>query len=190
MTFRRRSMVLGLAALIASPGLSMAQTSPSVSATAVPASVIINVDAPAPIPAWALAERAVIAANAEGVQGLPEGVRGRARLSARPRTLWHHRRRRRCGRADPQLADRPRPGRRRFDHRGVETVWENHLDQYSRARVPEVASVSEGIYYREFMPQFDWEHISEGMAGFYFYGLSRPDDPNTRSACAATRASI
>jgi hypothetical protein len=56
-------------------------------------------------------------------------------------------------------------------------IYEGHLDQYSRAKVPEVASARDGIYQREFMPSFDWEHISEGLAGFYFYGLSRPQDP-------------
>ncbi|MBW3618314.1 MAG: hypothetical protein KY446_11340, partial [Proteobacteria bacterium] len=42
----------------------------------------------------------------------------------------------------------------------------------------QVEAVRGGIYYREFTPQFDWEHISEGLAGFYFYGLSRPGDPH------------
>ncbi|MBX2811759.1 MAG: hypothetical protein KTR25_08110 [Myxococcales bacterium] len=56
-------------------------------------------------------------------------------------------------------------------------VWEGHIDQYTRTRVPEVDVAAEGIYYREFTPSFDWEHIGEGLAGFYFYGLSRPHDP-------------
>lgn len=58
-----------------------------------------------------------------------------------------------------------------------DTVWEGHIDQYSRTRVPEVEMARDGIYQKEFMPSFDWEHISEGLSGFYFYGLSRPLDP-------------
>ena len=27
------------------------------------------------------------------------------------------------------------------------------------------------------MTSYDWEHISEGLGPFYFYGLSRPGDP-------------
>jgi hypothetical protein len=177
MAFRRRSVMLGLAALLASPGLSLAQTAPSVSATTVPASVTISVDAPAPIPAWALAERAVIAANAEGVQAfLKAFVDGGGNL----RGLEHYGITDGADDAVEPIRNWPIAHALGGDDSIIEawsTVWENHLDQYSRTRVPEVASVSEGIYYREFMPQFDWEHISEGMAGFYFYGLSRPDDP-------------
>ncbi len=143
----------------------------------VPASPTILVDAPAPIPAWALAERAVIAANAEGVQAfLAAFVDGRGYT----RGLEHYGITDGADDAVEPIRNWPIAHALGGDDAIIEawsTVWENHLDQYSRAWVPEVASVSEGIYYREFMPQFDWEHISEGMAGFYFYGLSRPDDP-------------
>ena len=177
MAFRRRSVVLGLAALLATPGLSMAQTSATVTAAPVPASVTISVDAPGAIPAWALAERAVMAANAEGVKTfLKTYVDGRGYL----RGLEHYGITDGADDAVEPIRNWPIAHALGGDDAIIEawsTVWENHLDQYSRTRVPEVASVSEGIYYREFMPQFDWEHISEGMAGFYFYGLSRPDDP-------------
>ena len=56
-------------------------------------------------------------------------------------------------------------------------IWEGHLQQYTEAREPLVEVVREGMYYREFCPSFDWEHIGEGMAGWYWYGLARPRDP-------------
>src|SRR5690606_30656822 len=57
-----------------------------------------------------------------------------------------------------------------------ERLWEGHLDQFSRARIPELALARDGIFHKEFITSFDWEHISEGLAPFYFYGLSRPTD--------------
>ncbi|RZJ00881.1 MAG: hypothetical protein EON90_05630 [Brevundimonas sp.] len=176
MNSRRRGLLAGCAALVVAPGLAFAQT-PSVTAVQHPAQVTIQVDAPAPVPAWALAERAVIAANAEGVKTFLDAyVDGRGYL----RGLEHYGITDGADDAVEPIRNWPIAHALGGDDSIIEAwsnVWENHLDQYSRTRVPEVASVSEGIYYREFMPQFDWEHISEGMAGFYFYGLSRPDDP-------------
>jgi hypothetical protein len=34
----------------------------------------------------------------------------------------------------------------------------------------------EGMYYKEFITSFDWEHTGEGLAAFHFYSLARPDD--------------
>lgn len=179
MTFRRRGALISLAALLAAPGVAFAQN-PSARATTAsvaPATVTLSVDAPGPIPAWALAERAVIAANAEGVKVfLKAFVDGRGYL----RGLEHYGITDGADDAVEPILNWPIAHALGGDDAIIEawsTVWENHLDQYSRTRVPEVAAVADGVYYREFMPQFDWEHISEGMAGFYFYGLSRPDDP-------------
>jgi hypothetical protein len=134
-------------------------------------------DKPMAPPAWALAQRALLEANAEGVKAFtakyvdargylrgPEhwGITDGPDDSIEPIRNWplaHA-----LGGPDSIIET--------WSH-----VYEAHLDQYSRAKVPEVEAAREGIYYREFMPQFDWEHISEGLAGFYFYGLSRPDDP-------------
>jgi hypothetical protein len=57
-----------------------------------------------------------------------------------------------------------------------EKAWEGHLIQYTRARAPSVEMAREGMYYREFITAFDWEHNGEGLAAFLFYGLGRPDD--------------
>ena len=56
-------------------------------------------------------------------------------------------------------------------------IWEGHLDQYTEAREPVVAAAKEGMLYKEFCPQLDWEHTGEAMAPWYWYGLARPDDP-------------
>ncbi len=55
-------------------------------------------------------------------------------------------------------------------------IWEGHLDQYTEAREPLVAAASEGMLYKEFCPQLDWEHTGEAMAPWYWYGLACPDD--------------
>ena len=56
-------------------------------------------------------------------------------------------------------------------------IWEGHLDQYTEAREPVVAAAKEGMLYKEFCPQLDWEHTGEAMVPWYWYGLARPDDP-------------
>jgi hypothetical protein len=55
-------------------------------------------------------------------------------------------------------------------------IWEGHLDQFQRARAPSVEMARNGMYWREFVTAFDWEHNGEGLAPFYHYGLSRPQD--------------
>ena len=56
-------------------------------------------------------------------------------------------------------------------------IWEGHLQQFTEAKEPSVEVAKDGMYYKEFCPSFDWEHIGEGMAGWYWYGLARPRDP-------------
>ncbi len=56
-------------------------------------------------------------------------------------------------------------------------IWEGHLQQFTEAKEPLVDVAKDGMYYKEFCPSFDWEHIGEGMAGWYWYGLARPRDP-------------
>src|SRR5688572_29942147 len=55
-----------------------------------------------------------------------------------------------------------------------EALWEGHLDQFQRAKAPNVEMARDGMYWREFVTAFDWEHNGEGLAPFYHYGLSRP----------------
>ena len=56
-------------------------------------------------------------------------------------------------------------------------IWEGHLEQYSEAREPLVAAAKEGMMYREFCPQLDWEHTGEAMVPWYWQGLALPHDP-------------
>jgi hypothetical protein len=55
-------------------------------------------------------------------------------------------------------------------------VYEGHLEQYGALRTREVPSGRQGMYVREFPPQMDWQHISEGLSVFNLMGLSTPDD--------------
>lgn len=55
-------------------------------------------------------------------------------------------------------------------------VYEGHLEQYSALRTRDVPSGREGMYVREFPPQMDWQHISEGLSVFNLMGLSTPGD--------------
>jgi hypothetical protein len=62
---------------------------------------------------------------------------------------------------------------------GFERVWEGHLRQFGRARLSGVELARDGIFVKEFPPAFDWEHTGEGLQAFYWYGLSRPQDPSS-----------
>jgi hypothetical protein len=55
-------------------------------------------------------------------------------------------------------------------------IWEGHLDQFQRAKAPSAEMARNGMYWREFVTAFDWEHNGEGLAAFYHYGLSHPRD--------------
>ena len=57
-----------------------------------------------------------------------------------------------------------------------QTLWEGHLDQFQKAKAPSVEMARNGMYWREFVTAFDWEHNGEGLAPFYHYALSRPRD--------------
>jgi hypothetical protein len=55
-------------------------------------------------------------------------------------------------------------------------VWEGHLRQFSRAKIPAVELAKDGIFVKEFPPSFDWEHTGEGLQAFYWDGLGRPNN--------------
>ena len=54
--------------------------------------------------------------------------------------------------------------------------WEGHLRQYTRARTIDVPIARQGMYFREFPVQMDWQHNSEGLQTFNLFGLSTPRD--------------
>ena len=55
-------------------------------------------------------------------------------------------------------------------------VYEGHIEQYSALRTTSVPMGRAGMYVREFPPQMDWQHISEGLSVFNLMGLSTPRD--------------
>lgn len=55
-------------------------------------------------------------------------------------------------------------------------VQEAHFAQYSRARTRDVPMGRNGMYVREFAPQMDWQHISEGLTTFNQLGLCTQGD--------------
>jgi hypothetical protein len=140
----------------------------------------IEINAPMAAPDWALAERKLLAVNAQGVELFADKyVDGRGYLKGP--THW--------GIADgPDDAVEPiRNWPLAYMLGGPESIvaqwrriYEGHLDQFSRAKIPEVPEAKDGIYQREFVTSFDWEHIGEGISGYLFYGLAKPDDPAYR----------
>jgi hypothetical protein len=62
-----------------------------------------------------------------------------------------------------------------------ERVWEGHLRQFGRAKIATVELAKDGIFVKEFPPSFDWEHIGEGLQAFYWHGLGRPNDRTSLS---------
>jgi hypothetical protein len=56
-------------------------------------------------------------------------------------------------------------------------AWEGHILQYTEAKAPGIEMAEHGMYWREFITAFDWEHNGEGLAAFYFYALGKPEDP-------------
>ena len=55
-------------------------------------------------------------------------------------------------------------------------AWEGHLIQFTKVKVPNIEMAKEGIYYKEFITSFDWEHNGEGLSAFNFYSLVNPKD--------------
>ncbi|MCW5982293.1 MAG: hypothetical protein KIT09_29675 [Bryobacteraceae bacterium] len=138
--------------------------------------VTLTVDTPMAPPAWALAQRALLKANAEAAEEFARKYlddRGFLKCVER----WGGN-------------DGPDDAMENFHNwtlayalgapesilRLFEKAWEGHLVQYTRARAPTVEMARDGMYWREFVTAFDWEHNGEGLAAFHFYGLGRPAD--------------
>lgn len=129
-----------------------------------------------PAPAWALAERELLARNAEGVE-----LWASKYLDANGYLL---------GATNWGIADGPDDAVESIRNwplahalGGPESIigtwdraWEGHLDQYTKAKDPSTELAKDGMYYKEFPTSYDWEHTGEGLGPFYWYGLSRPAD--------------
>ena len=138
--------------------------------------LIIPISKLMPAPAWALAERRLLALNAEGVElwaskYLDENgyLRGAANFGIQD------------GPDDAVESIRNWPLAHALG--GPESIieqwdraWEGHLDQYTKAKDASTELAKDGMYYKEFPTSYDWEHTGEGLGPFYWYGLSRPTD--------------
>lgn len=137
----------------------------------------IRLDKPMPPPAWALAERALLSAYADAAREFANKYlddRGFLRCVER----WGGN-------------DGPDDAMENFNNWTLmyalgapeslldlyKKAWEGHLAQYTQARAPSIEMARHGMYYKEFITSFDWEHNGEGLAAFNFYALVRPDDP-------------
>lgn len=56
-------------------------------------------------------------------------------------------------------------------------AWEGHLKQYTAAKTTEVAIAREGMFFKEFNVQLDWQHHAEELTMFNVQGLSDPNNP-------------
>jgi hypothetical protein len=130
-----------------------------------------------PAPGWALAERELLRLNAQGVDLWAERyldangfVRGEPHYGIED------------GPDDAVESIRNWPLAHALG--GPESIiqqwhraWEGHIEQYTIAKDPSTEIAKDGMYFREFPTSYDWEHTGEGLGPFYWYGLSRPNDP-------------
>jgi hypothetical protein len=134
----------------------------------------IRIDSAMPAPAWAIAEREILAAAADGArQWVERYVRPDGSVNVPER--WGVT----DGPDDIMEAIRGWPlvyamGAPDAVADAYERVWEGHLRQFGRAKIPAVELAKDGIFVKEFPPSFDWEHTGEGLQAFYWDGLGRP----------------
>ena len=141
------------------------------------AEVRITIDSAMPPPAWALAQRELLEANARGAEAFFDRF-----LDDRGYLL--------CVERWGGL-DGPDDAMENFNNWTLayalgaaesllqlyKRAWEGHILQYTEVKVPGIEMAENGMYWREFVTAFDWEHNGEGLAAFHFYGLGKPDDP-------------
>jgi hypothetical protein len=56
-------------------------------------------------------------------------------------------------------------------------AWEGHLKQYTAAKTVDVPIARDGMFYKEFNVQLDWQHHAEELTMFNVQGLSDPNNP-------------
>jgi hypothetical protein len=153
------------------------QSQPTTQAPATAPSPSISLTRPMAPPAWARAERAMLDAAADGVRlWLERFVNADGSVNVTER--WGVT----DGPDDIMESVRGWPliyamGAPEAVIEAFEKVWEGHLRQFGRARIPTVELAKDGIFVNEFPPAFDWEHTGEGLQAFYWHSLARPNDP-------------
>ncbi|MEX2572061.1 MAG: hypothetical protein WD737_12240 [Gemmatimonadota bacterium] len=138
---------------------------------------VIAIETPLVVPAWALAQRELLRVNGEGVQLYADAfLNERGFLPMTP--TWG------VGDGPDDFTENIRNWPLAHALGGPEPIieawelaWEGHLQQVGQTRIPQLEMAEDGIFRKEFMTSYDWEHISEGLGPFYYYGLSRPNDP-------------
>ena len=136
----------------------------------------ISINKVTPAPAWALAEREMLDAAADGAHVWVERyVRPDGSVNVPER--WGVT----DGPDDIMETVRGWPlvyamGAPEAVAGAYEKVWEGHLRQFGRAKIPTVELAKDGIFVKEFPPAFDWEHTGEGLQAFYWHALGRPND--------------
>lgn len=139
----------------------------------------IRINKVTPAPAWALAEREMLEAAADGARlWLDRYVKPDGSVNVPER--WGVT----DGPDDIMESIRGWPlayamGAPEAVAEAYEKVWEGHLWQFGRAKIPTVELAKDGIFVKEFPPAFDWEHTGEGLQAFYWHGLGRPNDPTS-----------
>ena len=146
-------------------------------ATVLAAEPRVVIETPMSPPDWALAERALLDAYAEAAEAVADKYIDSAGW-ARVTPNWGGM----DGPDDIMESFRDWPllyilGSSESVIKTYKRIWEGHLQQFTEAKEPLVEVAKDGMYYKEFCPSFDWEHIGEGMAAWYWYGLARPRDP-------------
>jgi hypothetical protein len=137
----------------------------------------VKIEKPMPPPAWALAQRVLLRVNVEAAQEFAAKYfddRGFLRCVERwggndgpddaMETIHNWTLLYALG-AAPPILDLYRK------------AWEGHIVQFTQARAPSVEMAKNGMFFKEFITSFDWEHTGEGLAPFHFYALVSPKDP-------------
>ena len=136
----------------------------------------IRIDAPMPPPAWALAERALLDAYAQAAaEFAAKYTDDRGYFQAVERWGGND------GPDDVMETFQAWPllhalGAPDNVLRLYQKIWEGHLRQYAAAKAPSTQAAKDGMFHKEFVTSFDWEHTGEGLAAFHFYALSAPRD--------------
>ncbi|MDA1315424.1 MAG: hypothetical protein O2968_19010 [Acidobacteria bacterium] len=138
---------------------------------------VVAIDTPMDPPYWALLERQLLDANADAVtEWADKYLDDRGYLQITPR--WG-------GLDGPDDATEnfynwPLLHALGASGRVLEIykkAWEGHLLQFTEAKTEVIALAKQGMYHKEFITTFDWEHTGEGLQPFFYQALSDHYDP-------------
>ena len=141
----------------------------------------VTIDTPMDPPYWGLLERQLLEANADAVVEWAEKYlddRGYLRITPRwggldgpddaTENFYNWPLLHALGASDRVLAI-------------YKKAWEGHLRQFTEAKTEVVPLAKDGMYHKEFITSFDWEHTGEGLQPFFYQALSDPYDARLRA---------